>query len=668
METKSLLNNGEILLYGNVGETWFGEGFTPEQVAAALAELGPGPVTVRINSGGGGAFDGVAIYSLLKAHAGDVTIAIDGIAASAASLIAMSGDQIGMRRGAMMMIHDAAGVTFGDASAHEKSAETLNKLSEQYAGVYAVRSGKDQAAVRALMRAETWLSADEAVDEGFATNVLDDAAAAVARFDYSLYARAPVDLPRVHAASLPTAAAAAIYKEQPMAGEQQTPAAGALTSVASDIDPAAVTGAKAWAVTAYTIAEKAGLDLRATNALVQDAASLDAFKDKVIDAIAARQGEKPDANGARAVVTADGRDKYVAGVTQAILAQGAIVARDGGNEFNGMKPMDIVRDVLARNGIKSHRGVPIGRDPMKMVAAAITHSSSDFPLITANVAEKAMLKGYEETEETFGLWTSVGSLSDFKQARRVDLNAMPSLPKLTEAGEYQYLTTGERGEIVSLVTAGGMVTVSRQLIINDDLGAFVVIPRRLGRAARRTIGNDVYGVLNSNPVMGDGVALFHTATHKNLATGGGSALSATSLQTGDLAMGTQKDRSQADVNLGIRPKYLIVPRALKYTARQIVLSSAALGQANPAVINPVQNAVNEIIDEARLDTASATAWYLAADQAATDTVEVQYLNGVTEPLLEQAEEFDVDGMKFKVRIDYGVKALAWEGLYKAAGA
>jgi ATP-dependent protease ClpP protease subunit len=665
MEPNSLIVNGQILLYGDVGLTWFGDGFTPEQVAVALADLGPGDVTVRINSGGGVAFDGVAIYALLKAHEGSVTIAVDGIAASAASLIAMAGDRIEMRRGAMMMIHDAAGVTFGDAAAHEKSADTLDKLSAQYASVYAARSGKPAEDIRALMKDETWFGADEAVGEGFATHVIDDEAAPVAAFDYSVYARAPDALPRVARVRKSTAAFAAIQKEQPMAGEMNTPASGAQSVVANAEPPAAV---KAWATAAYAIAEKAGLDLKATNVMVQAAASLDAFKDSVIDAVAARQAIQPDPNGARAVVTVDGRDKYVAGVSQAILAQGGVAARDGGNEFNGMKPMDIVRDVLARTGIKSHRGQPIGRDPMKMVAAAITHSSSDFPLITANVAEKAMLKGYEETEETFQIWTSVGNLSDFKQARRVDLNAMPSLPKLTEGGEYKMLTTGERGEVVSLVTAGGMVTVTRQLIINDDLNAFMVIPRRLGRAAKRTVGNDVYGVLNTNPNMGDGVALFHAATHKNLATGGGSALSATSLQAADLAMGTQKDRSNPDVTLGIKPKYILVPRALKYTARQVLLSASALGQSNPAVINPVQNAVDEIVDEARLDTASATAWYLAADQNATDTVEIQYLNGVQEPLLEQAEEFDVDGMKFKVRLDYGVKALAWEGLYRAAGA
>src|SRR3954466_4266420 len=98
--SKQLLVNGEILIYGDVGDPWgWGDGFTPTAVALALADHGAGDVTVRLNSGGGVATDGMAIYSLLKTHPGKVTVAIDCIAASAASLIAMAGDSIEMRQG-----------------------------------------------------------------------------------------------------------------------------------------------------------------------------------------------------------------------------------------------------------------------------------------------------------------------------------------------------------------------------------------------------------------------------------------------------------------------------------------------------------------------------------------------------------------------------------------
>lgn len=156
MERASLLVNGELLLYGDVGDPWgWGDGFTVSDVAAALAEHGEEPLTVRLNSGGGIAFDGVAIYSLLLAHPGAVTMIVDGIAASAASLILMAGAARQIRDGAMVMIHDAASVTWGTTADHQHSALVLDKLSDQYAGIYAARAGMGRQAARDLMKAET---------------------------------------------------------------------------------------------------------------------------------------------------------------------------------------------------------------------------------------------------------------------------------------------------------------------------------------------------------------------------------------------------------------------------------------------------------------------------------------------------------------------------------
>jgi ATP-dependent protease ClpP protease subunit len=117
---RDLLVNGALQLYGAVGITW-DEGFSVSDVAAALAEHGEGDLTVRINSGGGIATDGMAIYSLLKTHPGEITMIVDGVAASAASLIAMAGDKRQMMDGAMLMIHDPATITLGNAAEHEKT-------------------------------------------------------------------------------------------------------------------------------------------------------------------------------------------------------------------------------------------------------------------------------------------------------------------------------------------------------------------------------------------------------------------------------------------------------------------------------------------------------------------------------------------------------------------
>lgn len=194
--SRDLIVNGELVLHGPVGGDWWDDsGFTTTDVLQALAEL-DGDVTVRLNSGGGVAWDGVAINNALKARADLVTIVVDGVAASAASIIAMAGDEIIMPTGALMMIHNASSLAYGTADDLEKSITLLRKLDGQMAAIYAERTGLDLADVRALMDAETWLTGPEAVDQGFATGTgaEGDKAAKASTFDYRIYAHAPKPL------------------------------------------------------------------------------------------------------------------------------------------------------------------------------------------------------------------------------------------------------------------------------------------------------------------------------------------------------------------------------------------------------------------------------------------------------------------------------------------
>jgi ATP-dependent Clp protease protease subunit len=191
----TLLVDGDLVLYGFVGDDFWGEGFTASGVIDALAELGrDADITVRINSGGGYTDDGIAIYNALAQHKGKVAVVVDAVALSSASVIAMAGDTITMRAGALMMIHDPAGLTWGDAAAHEKSKTQLDKLGELMAGIYADRTGGDAMAIREDMRAELWLTGAEAVERGFATETEAGKAKATAAFDYRLYAHAPEKL------------------------------------------------------------------------------------------------------------------------------------------------------------------------------------------------------------------------------------------------------------------------------------------------------------------------------------------------------------------------------------------------------------------------------------------------------------------------------------------
>lgn len=163
----------EILIYDVIGADWFGDGVTAKGVLAALADAEGGPVRVRINSPGGDVFEGLAIYNSLKAYPGKVDVVVDGLAASAASVIAMAGETVSMGQGTLLMIHNAATIGIGNRHDMAATAGVLGKIDGQLAEIYAKFSGEDAAGFAAQMDAETWLTAEEAKDAGLATGVIE---------------------------------------------------------------------------------------------------------------------------------------------------------------------------------------------------------------------------------------------------------------------------------------------------------------------------------------------------------------------------------------------------------------------------------------------------------------------------------------------------------------
>jgi len=188
----AIVSEGELTLSGDVGDMWFGDNFTYADVVVALGQIDDdADLTVRLNSGGGIATEGAAIHALLARRAGRTDVVIEGIAASAASLIAMVGEKVTMAEGSIMMIHDPSGVTFGTSADHSKTVEALEALATAYARVYAAKSGMTADECREIMKRETWLTAEEAIEQGFADAEVADPAEAVAAFDYRLYSNAP---------------------------------------------------------------------------------------------------------------------------------------------------------------------------------------------------------------------------------------------------------------------------------------------------------------------------------------------------------------------------------------------------------------------------------------------------------------------------------------------
>lgn len=351
-------------------------------------------------------------------------------------------------------------------------------------------------------------------------------------------------------------------------------------------------------------------------------------------------------------------DKFRAAAQDAVLMAAGIPVADaapGAQELRGHSMVELAREALQREGLKANFG-----DNMELARQAI-NSTSTFPAIMANLANKSVMVGFNEAETTYQIWAGKGSNRDFKEAARVALSEAGNLELVPEGGQFQQDFLGEASARTKVATYGKLFSLTRQAIINDDLGLFSKIATKYGSAAKRLVNKMVYAQLTGNVKMQDNIALFDTK-HGNVA-GTGEALSVKAIAKAITAMRRQKGIT-GDATLNITPKYLVVPPELEMTAYQIVNSTAAVDGANSGVVNPYKGRFVVVADAELTDP---DAWYLVADASQHDTIEVTYLNGVETPRLETRQGFDVDGIEYKVAFDCGVSALDFRGVFKNAG-
>lgn len=351
-------------------------------------------------------------------------------------------------------------------------------------------------------------------------------------------------------------------------------------------------------------------------------------------------------------------DKFRAAAQDAVLMAAGIPVADaapGANELRGHSLVELARESLQREGLHANFG-----DNMELARQAI-NSTSTFPAIMSNLANKSVMTGFNEAETTFQIWAGKGSNRDFKEAARVALSEAGNLELVPEGGQFPHDSLGEASARTKVATYGKLFSLTRQAIINDDLGLFSKIATKYGSAAKRLVNKMVYAQLTGNVKMQDNIALFDTK-HGNVA-GTGEALSVKAIAKAITAMRRQKGIT-GDATLNITPKYLVVPPELEMTAYQIVNSTAAVDGVNSGVVNPYKGRFVVVADAELTDP---DAWYLVADASQHDTIEVTYLNGVETPRLETRQGFDVDGIEYKVAFDCGVSALDFRGVFKNAG-
>ena len=246
------------------------------------------------------------------------------------------------------------------------------------------------------------------------------------------------------------------------------------------------------------------------------------------------------------------------------------------------------------------------------------------------------------------------------------MGSLSNLESKTELGEFRNKTIpdGEKASITA-ATKGNIINISRETVINDDMGALTDMAASLGRAAKRTVESDVYATLALNsgmgPTLADGVTLFH-ANHNNVSTG---APTVTSFEAARVVLSAQKDVSGNDY-LALTPAVWLGPDGISGQARVVVNSTYDPDASNKLQrANIAANMVQTIVGTPRL---SSTPWYFFADPAQAPVLEVAFLDGNDTPYIELENGFSVDGARWKVRLDYGIAGVDYRGAVRSTGA
>ncbi|WP_457425663.1 prohead protease/major capsid protein fusion protein [Roseateles sp. P5_E7] len=406
------------------------------------------------------------------------------------------------------------------------------------------------------------------------------------------------------------------------------------------------------------------------DAMIERGITVDAARAEMFGLLETRSNSTGPTRSAAAITTTqDEQVQRRADMSAAVAhrANPSVALPETARRFRGLSLLELARRGLELQGVNTE-----GMSRNALVSLAMgnsdemgfrtMHGNSDFAIALTSTVNRSLRDAYTSANQTFKAWARKGTLSDFRAATRVAVAANLALEKVGELGEFKRGTISDAGEQIRLATYGKVVGVSRQAIINDDLDFLGRLPAMFGRAAADFESDTVYSVLKGNPVMADGVTLFH-ANHKNLGTGAG--ITEAALDEATQAMRKQTDFGGNAQPLNLTARHLIVSAAREVQARKLLSALVVPGKTGD--VNIYANAY-ELVVEPRLDAVNPLEWFLAADSGQIDTIEYAYLEGEEGLYTEQRMGFDVDGLEVKARLDFAAKATDHRGLFKNPGA
>jgi len=319
-------------------------------------------------------------------------------------------------------------------------------------------------------------------------------------------------------------------------------------------------------------------------------------------------------------------------------------------------PVDMAKELLTLRGEST-----MALSPASLVTRAL-HTTSDFPIILGDTVGRVLRDAYQAAPSGIRRLGRQTTARDFRVVNKIMLGEAPLLEKLNEHGEIRAGTMAEAREAYKVETSARKIGITRQVLVNDDLGAFADLARRMGQAAAETEARILVTLLEAGsgngPTLSDGKALFH-ADHGNKA-GSGAAISDATLSAARLSLRTQKGIE--DRTIRVTPRNLLVPPALETIAEKWL---ASIAPATAADVNPFSGSLSLVV-EPRLS--SATRWYVTADAGEIDGLEFAYLSGAEGPQVESRSGWDVDGVEIRVILDFGAGFIDHRGWFMNAGA
>ena len=688
-----LIRNGEIILSGTIVSDseagWYGESailVCPQMVRDALAAVN-GTVTVRLSSDGGDPFAGEAIRSMIATHPGGVDMIVEGMAASAASLIFMGASRRKMTAASMIMIHDPSSLVYGNEADLLHEAGRLGQLADTYAAVYGRAAGMSSADARKIMQAETYLNAEEAIAAGFAHEVLAEPNAdmpvdavmsltnARAAFNSMVATRtamfAQQNLSKPTGVLDPTAAAGGVMAvmaantESKMTNPNPAAPAAVTTMVATaSVDPqaivvAALANARAVRMMAQPFIASGLLTQADVDAEIDAGTSADTAGQRFMTKMAAAQPAvtRP---AQTATIQRDEAETKVEGLIGALMGKTDGPAAD----YRGMRLKSLAMHLAGpQRGFEETKAVRAGMMSTTLMSAAV--GVSDFAYITTSVMNRTLQAEYQRRA---AVWQAVAgaplTAADFRAIASVRFGGDFQLKKVLENGEYKTATLKDEASSLQVERRGRTINLTFEAIINDDMGALSRIPMEFAMAARIMENSMVWALIRSNAVMTvDGVALFH-ATHGNLGTA--ALISTTSVGAGRKAMWEQRVVGTKDTDdfMQIEPDLLIFPPSLELAALQF--TAATLPNADGST-NPFKASVKPIVVPNLGASAggSDTAWYLISSDA--PPVSVAYLDGYAAPTVQTTEGMNPDIVTMNARHIFGAATTDFRGSFKNPG-